>query len=180
MEWEDRKIIYRKLKVDECERINEMNPSQYIGKAWREVDGVRKLIEIDYNDLDWPNGYEHHYNNLKTTIENEGFAVGAFENDKLVGFGTINNYFFGNKFKYVLLDQLFISLEHRNKGIGKKLFTDCAKEAKRMGAHKIYICAGSAEETIAFYSAIGCKEAVEVNKELQESDIRDYQLEFSV
>lgn len=31
-------IAYRKLTVEECELINGMNPSQYIGKAWREVD----------------------------------------------------------------------------------------------------------------------------------------------
>lgn len=54
---------------------------------------------------------------------------------------------------------------------------DIAREWK---ADKIYICAGSAEETIAFYFAIGCKEAVGINKELYENDTRDYQLEFSL
>lgn len=50
----------------------------------------------------------------------------------------------------------------------------------KWNADKIYICAGSAEETIAFYHAIGCKEAEEINKELYESDTRDFQLEFSL
>jgi len=174
-------IIYRKLTVEECERINEMNPSQYIGKAWREVNGKRQLVEINYQDLDWPNGYEHHFSNLKRTILRDGIAYGAFEsNGRLLGFATINSNFFGKKFNYVLLDQLFISLEHRNKGIGKKLFMLCADAARGWNADKIYICAGTAEETIAFYFAIGCKEAVEINEVLYESDIRDYQLEFSL
>lgn len=174
-------IVYRELNLNECEKINEMNPAQYIGRAWREVEGKRQLVEINYQDPSWPNGYEYHYDNLRETIQNGGEAIGAFdENNKLLGFGTINRDFFGKKFKYVLLDQLFISLEHRNRGIGKNLFMLCAKAAKKWKADKIYICAGSAEETIAFYFAMGCAEAVEINKELYEIDPRDYQLEFVI
>jgi len=52
--------------------------------------------------------------------------------------------------------------------------------SKEWNSDKIYICEGSAEETIAFYFAIGCKESEEINKELYESDTRDFQLEFSL
>ena len=174
-------ITYRKLALEECKKIKEMNASQYIGKAWREIDGERKLVDINYQDPDFPNGYEYHYNNLKETILNEGSAIGAFDsNSRLLGFATINREFFGEKYSYVLLDQLFITLECRSKGIGKKLFMLSADVAREWKADKIYICAGSAEETIAFYFAIGCKEVVEINKELYESDPRDYQLEFSL
>lgn len=174
-------ITYRELTVEECKYINEMNPAQYIGKAWRKVNGKRQLVEINYQELDWPNGYEHHYNNLKDTIINGGSAIGAFNNEnKLIGFVTINRELFGEKYNYVLLDQLFITLEYRSKGIGKKLFILSADAAREWNADKIYICAGSAEETIAFYFTIGCKEALEINKELYENDPRDYQLEFSL
>lgn len=172
-------ILYRTLTVDECERINEMNPSQYIRKAWREVDGKRQLVEINFQDTDWPNGYQHHYSNLKSTILNGGIAFGAFDHkDKMLGFATIDRIFFGEETSVALLDQLFITLEERGRGIGKKLFMHCVEVAQKWNVDKIYICAGSAEETIAFYFAIGCKEAVEVNKELYESDPRDLQLEF--
>lgn len=174
-------ILYRKLTIEECEGIKQINASQYINQAWREINGHRQLIEINYQDSDWPNGYEYHYSNLKNTILNNGVAFGAFEsNCKLLGFATINSDFFGEKFNYVLLDQLFITLEHRNKSIGKKLFMLCVDVAREWKADKIYICAGSAEETIAFYFAIGCKESSEINKELYESDPNDYQLEFSL
>ena len=139
------------------------------------------MVEIDYQDCDWPNGYEYHISHLKETILNRGSAIGAFNsNNKLLGFVTINRQFFGVRHNYVLLDQLFITLDFRNKGIGKKLFMLSAKVAKEWNADKIYLCAGSAEETIAFYFAIGCKEAEEINKELYESDKRDFQMEFSL
>lgn len=51
--------------------------------------------------------------------------------------------------------------------------------AKNKGAEKFYICAGSSEETIAFYLAIGCEETKEINQDLYQMDTRDYQLEFN-
>lgn len=174
-------IIYRPLELEECEKINHMNPKQYIGRAWREVNGKRELVTINYEDKDWPNGYEYHYSSLRNTIINNGIALGAFsEEGKLLGFITINRETFGERYKYVLLEQLFISLDCRGKGLGKKLFKRGVEEICEWDVGKLYICAGSAEETIAFYFALGCVEAKEVNKELYESDPRDYQLEFKI
>ncbi|ERK31495.1 GNAT family N-acetyltransferase [Clostridium intestinale] len=174
-------LVYRKLSLEECESIKEINPSQYIGKAWREIEGKRKLVEINYQDEDWPNGYEYHISHLSDTILNGGSAIGAFNLDnKLLGFATVNPQVFGEKYKYVLLDQLFITLDCRNKGIGKKLFMLSTDEARKWDVDKIYICAGSAEETIAFYFKLGCKEVEEINQDLYEIDRRDYQLEFSL
>jgi hypothetical protein len=66
-----------------------MNPSQYIKKAWREVNGIRQLVEINYQDSNWANGYEYHFNRLKATILSEGIAVGVFNE--------------GNKLKYIFV-----------------------------------------------------------------------------
>lgn len=174
-------LTFRQLKVDECELMKDMDASQYIGKAWREVDGKRQLVEINYQDPDWPNGYEHHFKNLMQTISEGGSAIGAFDRDgRLIGFATVNRDFFGKNSNYVLLDQLFITLEHRHKGIGKKLFFLSAQQAKEWQADKLFICAGSAEETVAFYFGIGCKVAEEIQQEFYESDPRDFQLEFSL
>lgn len=52
-------------------------------------------------------------------------------------------------------------------------------EAKKLGSVKFYICAGSSEQTIAFYRAIGCVEANEINTGLYEEDTRDMQLEYT-
>ena len=174
-------VSYRQLSLDECHRIDEINPSQMIGKAWREVNGSRQLVDINYQESSWPNGVENHLKWLQRTIMDGGTAVGAFDSDdRLIGFASLNREFFGDKFNHVLLDQLFISLEHRNKGIGRSLFRICANTAKEWHADKIYICAGSAEETIAFYYAIGCSEAEEVNNVLYEKDPRDFQLEYKL
>lgn len=171
-------IIYRNLLIEDCPFIRDMDASQYIGNAWREVNGERKLVKIDYQDKSWPNGYDYHFNSLEKTILWGGIAIGAFDDNKLIGFATINKEVFGTGNKYVLLEQLFITLDKRGSGIGKKLFMLSAKIAKEWNMDKIYICAGSSEETVAFYFAIGCVTAEEINKELYESDPRDFQLEY--
>lgn len=53
--------IYRSLTIEECDRINEINPSQYIKRAWRKIDGTRQLVEINYQENDLPDGYELYY-----------------------------------------------------------------------------------------------------------------------
>lgn len=171
-------ITYRQIKLNETERIREIDASQFIGKAWREVNGSRQLVEINYQDPDFPNGYENHLVSLRDTIKNGGSALGAFDNEKLIGFCSVNSNVFGSQNRYVLLDQIFISLEYRSKGIGKQLFLRSVIEAKKLGAGKFYICAGSSEETIAFYRKLGCSEASEINPELYEGDTRDMQLEY--
>ncbi|WP_243456556.1 GNAT family N-acetyltransferase [Mobilitalea sibirica] len=169
------------MVLEECDKIKEINPEHYIGKAWRLVNGMRQLVLIDYLEKDWPNGYEEHYDSLRKTLRTNGTAFGAFDtNNRLLGFATIDLNLFGERYKYALLDQMFISKECRSMGIGKKLFWLCADEARQQKADKIYICAGSAEDTIAFYFAIGCLEAAEINKTLYESDPRDYQLEYTL
>ena len=44
-------------------------------------------------------------------------------------------------------------------GIGKKLFQKAKVEALSYGAEKLFISAIPAEETIAFYFSVGCKDA---------------------
>ena len=172
-------IEYRNLNLNESERIREIDASQFIGRAWREVNGIRQLIEINYQDPDFPNGYENHLNALMETIETGGIALGAFENERLVGFCSVNRDVFGEKHNYVLLDQIFVSLKYGSNGIGKQLFLRSIEGAKDFGADRFYICAGSSEETFAFYKALGCIEAQEINHELYEGDTRDIQLEYS-
>lgn len=172
---------YRSLAPSESGRIREIDASQYIRRAYREVDGTRQLVLINYQDPDFPEGFENHLERLQKTIDDGGFAYGVFhEEDALVGFITVNPEVFGSTSKYVLLDQLFISLPHREKGIGTKLLEYAKEAASFWGAEKLYICAGSAEETIAFYFAQGAVEALEINPLLYENDPRDFQLELSL
>lgn len=174
-------LIYRKIIVDECDKINQIDPQHYIKNAWRLVDGKRKLIGINYMEKDWPDGYERYRSELEKILTNGGVAIGAFDaQGTLHGFVSLDKEGFGKTAKYMLLDSMFVSFSSRGHGIGKKLFELCCVEAKESLADSIYICAGSAEDTVAFYRSCGCTDATEVNQELYEQDTRDMQLEYKL
>ena len=172
-------ITYRQLKAHEAERIKEIDNTIPIPRVWRKKDGVKQWIEVNWEqDSDFPDGYQNHLAALKETFRNNGFVLGAFENECLVGFCSINRDLFGSKSKYSLLDQLFISNGYRRMGIGKKLFFMCMDKAESWGADKFYICAGSSEDTLNFYVSLGCENAKEINQQLYEQDENDVQLEY--
>jgi len=173
-------IEYRLLEVYECDRMREINPARFIKRAWRSVDGVKQWVEINWIDDDYPEGYKNHLNGLQKTIEGGGFAIGAFDDKALVGFASINRDVFGNKSKYVLLDQMFVDNKYQGKGIGKRLFRLSAENVKEWGVDKFYICACSSEDTLAFYKSLGCVDAAEINQKLLENDENDIQLEYDL
>ena len=161
-------MVYRKLRIEEAERISEIDATDYIKNAWRfnDVTGEYNLVEINWTDKELPNGFEWHLKRLKDTLINGGTAFGCFEKDLLIGYGTVNKEFIGKKEPYAVLDQLFVSKNQRGKGIGKTLFLMCAKQAKEYGAVKLFLCSASAENTIAFYKKVGCVPATERNEQL--------------
>ena len=71
-------IEYRLLAAHECERIKEANPARFIKRAWRNVNGIKQLIDLNWLDEEYPNGYKSHLEGLRATFENEGFAISAF------------------------------------------------------------------------------------------------------
>lgn len=173
-------IVYKKISLAESIRISEIDASQYIKHAWRVVNDKRELVELNYQSDGYPEGFDHHHEALRQTLIKDGFAIGAYHQDQLIGFASLNKDIFGSQYKHVLLDQMFISKAFRNQGIGKKLMSFCIEQAKIWQVDKIYICAGSSEDTIAFYKKLGCIEAIEINQKLYEDDPRDIQLEFDI
>lgn len=175
-----RPLQYRQMQIAEAERIAEIDAVHFIKNAWRAdpETGEYRLVEINWTDRELPNGFDWHLRHFRNTLKRGGTAFGCLDGEALIGYATLEGYIFGQRERYVLLDQLFVSRAYRGKGIGKSLFTMCADRARSIGAEKIYLCAGSAENTIAFYRKLGCRPAVEPDLHLIAEDPRDIQLEY--
>lgn len=173
-------MIFREMAAGEACKVKMIDATCYIRNAWRMIDGKLQLVEIDWTDHELPNGTEWHIERFEKTVSGGGKAFGCFDNNVLVGYATVNSEIFGNSSRHVLLDQLFVSKNYRNCGIGKMLFRICARQASEFGAEKLYLCAGSSEATIAFYKRLGCVKALEINQELLKEDPNDFQLEFNL
>ena len=173
-------LHYRELTIGEVERIAQIDATHYIQYVWRKnpATGVYERREINWTDRELPNGFDWHLHRLQRTLTDGGSAFGCFEGDTLVGYATVEGAVFGQREKYVLLDQLFVSQAYRGRGIGRALFTLCTQKARSAGGEKLYLCAGSAENTLRFYHRLGCVLAAEPDSALLAEDPNDIQLEY--
>jgi ribosomal protein S18 acetylase RimI-like enzyme len=175
-------IIYKELKENEINisLFSSFNRYQEVKKCWRKEDGEWILKDMVFTEQWGPEEFKSLVEGLHDTLKSGGAVIGAFSNDVLVGFASIENEFFGSKKEYLELSSLHTSYESRGMGIGKTLFSLMCRKAKEMGAQKLYISTQSSQETQAFYKAVGCVEAVEYNYILVEKEPFDCHLEFSL
>ena len=153
---------------------------QKIERCWRKDDGKWVLKNNPYIE-DWNNEKRQQIiNGLHICKQQGGIVLGAFYDNKLIGFSSIGSTMFGEVKQYIELIMMQVSHEYRNKGIGKKLFFLTVKKAKEKGAKKLYISAHSSEESQAFYRAVGCVEAQEINGQIAENEPFDCQMEYAL
>lgn len=102
---------------------------------------------------------------LAWLIKAGGHVFGAYAEGRLVGFLTLDKEYGGSREQYLNLSMLFVDSRYKRRGVGKYLFDESVKEAASLGAEKLFISAIPAEETVAFYFAMGCRDADEIISE---------------
>lgn len=173
----DIKIRQIKEKDLTVSLFDHFNRYQDVKRCWRKEDGKWVLKDIAFVEQWSPEDYAFLVECLKNTIASKGKVYGAFEEDALIGFCSIEHERFGSKKQYVELTSLHVSYEKRGAGIGKRLFETARSVAASFNAKKMYMSTHSCEETQAFYKAMGCVEAMEYRKEAVEKEPCDCQLE---
>ena len=173
---------YRSLRADELNRelFSNFTRRQVVTKCWRKEKGEWKIKEVPFID-DWSEeNYATLVSCLKNTILTGGFVYGAFSDNELKGFVSVEPTLFGGEQKYLDLSSIHVSEDMRGQGIGKVLFLAAKEWAKENGARKLYISAHSSVESQAFYKAMGCVEAEVYNRKHVEEEPCDCQLECSL
>lgn len=97
----------------------------------------KKVTHLDYNDIldiakDIWDGTDYLPHVFNDWVEDEGYFLGAYDNDKLVGCGKLSILFDGTGW----LEGLRVHSSYRGKGIGRELaikILDIAKEFLRQG-----------------------------------------------
>jgi GNAT superfamily N-acetyltransferase len=174
------KPIYRKLNIDELrvDLFGNFNRYQEVKKCWRKENNMWMLKDISFVEQWGTSEKEYLVNCLCDTVSTGGTVFGAFIDNDLVGFASIENETFGTCDEYLQLSSIHTTYEYRGTGIGKELFKFICHRAIEMGAKKIYISSHSSEESQAFYKVLGCIEAVEINMRLSGEEPFDCQLEY--
>lgn len=175
-------ISYRELKLNEIcrELFGEFIRHQNVTKCIRRENNKWVIKDDPFVDDRTENDYKVLIEDLKNTINNNGFVYAAFYKGSLKGFVSIEFPLFGGAHKYIDLPNIYVSEDMRGQGIGKALFVEAKKQAKKRGAEKLYISAHSAVESQKFYKAMGCVEAELYDKRHIEKEPYDCQLECKV
>ncbi|MCL1999729.1 MAG: GNAT family N-acetyltransferase [Turicibacter sp.] len=180
------KIELRQLTVYDARigMLKHINRHQKIEKMWTydEVQNYNKLVDCDII-YDWTEQerLEREIYLVDALIHNKGWAFGAFDGEKLMGYILANKRLFGDCNEYVELRWFYVSEAYRHRGVGRTLFTMVEeKVAKESFAHKIYIQSGFSRETQRFYTSLGCVPARWISKEILARDPRERQMEFNI
>lgn len=173
-------IVIRLIDLNECipNLFKDFNRYQEVKRCWRNENGTWLLKDI-YYIIQWDEKEKaNRISSLTRLIESGGYIFGAFKNNDLIGFSSLSTIHFGRNDEYMQLEMLHVSYEYRSMGIGKRLFFVSCEKARQLGAGKLYISAHSAEEPVAFYKAVGCNGAKEINQKQAEEEPYDCQLEY--
>lgn len=178
-------MIIKELECTELTPVflQDFGHRQRIRHVWEKADGQWTLKDVnvirEWNDEKraWIPQY------LKEMMEEGGCTFAAYEGNKLTGFITLDGCFGGTEAQYLNLAMFFVDDSYKRQGIGRQLFSKCAERAIQMGAEKLFISAVPSEETVAFYIAMGCRDAEEIIPEFvdtPEDRYLEYDLKFTV
>ena len=146
---------------------------QEVTECWRKRDWQWTLLPIAYIDACAPDAPA-----VLEALRSGKPAFGAWHAGQVVGLALLDRERFGSRGQYIDLAELHVSAPFRGRGIGKALFHMACREARALGAKRLYISAHSARETIAAYRALGCVEAEEICWPLARREPCDVQLEY--
>lgn len=175
-------ITYAKLTSDNFTEtsLDTFIRHQEVTEIWQNVNGKLVLRPIHFvEEWELPK-LRQQAQTILQIIKNQGIAYGAFLHGQLIGFSYLADGLFGRQNQYIELAMMQVSCPFRRQGIGKMLFTHICMDATRTRASKLYISAHSARETIAFYHALGCVEATEINPQIAANEPFDIQLEYQL
>ena len=143
-------ISYLNLtKKNFCENsLDEFVRHQVVGECWRKNSENKYVLVSNPYVEDWDLDKRREIaRDVLHTIEQKGFAYGAFCEGKIVGYILVSTKFFGSSQQYIELLLYHVSEPYRRQGIGKELFYLACSRAKELGAKKLYISAHSSKES---------------------------------
>ncbi|HEY6299890.1 MAG TPA: GNAT family N-acetyltransferase, partial [Candidatus Binatus sp.] len=155
--------------------------SEVIDNVYHLENGALVLKPQHFDVRGWPPGEAEKYTPiLLDSFDRGGWFHGLFDQAELVGVVVVDNRRIGKLKDRLQLEFLHVSSAYRNRGLGAQLFELAKVTARERGARRLYISATPSENTINFYSRLGCEIAREPDLELLELEPEDIHLECDV
>ncbi len=141
-----------------------------VRRVYRLIDGGYRLIDKPYTE-DWDQDEKRR--TAEALMSDDLITWLALDGGRVIGFIGLLKELNGGR---MILDLMYVSADHRGRGIGRKLFEKAVDEAQRSGARELYISACSSEETIAFYRAMEAELTDDPIREMADKEPCDLQM----
>lgn len=162
------------MKLDDSYKIRDIDRSETIELIYKCKDGVLEEIKARHECPNWKeDNYQEIISRYECELSNGGTAFGAFDRDKLIGFGVLANKFRGRENNQLQIDLMYVTRKYRRQGIGSQIINSLSKVAIEKGAKYLYISSTETESAVKFYSSWGSTITSEIDEELFEKEPYD-------
>ncbi|BFH13837.1 GNAT family N-acetyltransferase [Paenibacillus melissococcoides] len=167
-------ISIREMQLEEYRKIKEIDRSEQINLIY--VNQGDSIVEqpAGHECPTWnPAELKELEERFQYEVKHGGLAIGAFDGDKLAGFGVLAHQFRGPDNDRLQVDLMYVSRPYRRQGIGTRIIQLLSEEAKSRGAEYLYISSTETESAVQFYQSCGSKLTQEKDPELFEKEPHD-------
>lgn len=160
------------IRIEKRPDLKNFDRRQDVRRVWQKQGSRYALAEQPFL-MDWD---AKRKNAVADGLCADGcIAYAAMEGERIAGFVSVLKELNGGR---MILDIIQVDRAFRGHGIGRRLWETAAAEARKAGAHALYLSAFCAEETIAFYRAMGAQPASDPIAEIAQAEPCDVQMEY--
>jgi len=172
-------IQYKKLTRPDISKLSQIDRTETIQRIYYVRDGNLVLEDEPYEMPDWSvSNKQNRIAGLEELFDQGARFFGAFDGERLVGMSALDIRPLNGKRRRLNLEGLWVSHTYRGKGIGKTLFSLAVQEARELGAQSMYVSATPSENTVHFYTGLGCQPARPIDPGLFEREPEDIHIEL--
>lgn len=162
------------MKLEDSYKIRDIDRSETINLIYKCKDGNLEEVKAGHECPNWREAdYQEIISRFEYELKNNGTAFGAYDGDKLVGFGVLAHKFRGKENNQLQVDLMYVTQGYRRQGIGSRIMEELSKAAVEKGAQYLYISSTETESAVKFYSSQGSAITSEIDKELFEKEPYD-------
>jgi len=160
-------VRIREMSIQEADQLGEIDRSEWIEATYRMVNGQLERLEEGHECATWcEEQVKELIARFGVEVSSGGYAVGAYDEGQLVGFGVLGHKFRGSNSDQLHVDLLYVTRNYRRRGIGKRIMDELEKAAKARGASCLYISSTETQSAVSFYRSYGGELAAQVDPEL--------------
>lgn len=174
-------VEIRLLNRNELDLFQKVDRSEKVTQCYRYEKRSIILYQGGFEIKGFPPGdRERIQNSLYSIFDQGGRILGAFLDDKFAGITAVENRLFGPSKNKINMEELYVTVNARGNGLGKKLVLAAAQAAGELGGEILYISATASKNTVDFYMSLGAELSDNIDPQIFAEKDDDIHLELKI